>query len=139
MPINPRRPTKSSRNRRETIHKNNHSDKMTDINRLLNKYYRPDGKNRTGNIKINNAEIISNEYDKTLKSDNRRKHRHLLLDELLNETPFHLHENHITQIRYWIDHFNTDFKDFHRRASNETIIKKSLPFVFEFWKRPNKP
>ena len=95
---------------------------MTDYNRLINKYYRPDGKNPTGNIKINNAEIISNEYDKTLKSDNRRKHRHLLLDELLNETPFRLKETQILQIRYWIDNFNEDFKGFHRRSSNETII-----------------
>ena len=95
---------------------------MTDYNKLINKYYRPDGKNRTGHIKINNAEIISNEYDKTLKSDNRRKHRHLLLDELLNETPFRLNETQTLQIRYWIDNFNEDFKGFHRRSSNETII-----------------
>ena len=95
---------------------------MSDINRLINKYYRKDGKNLTGNIKINNAEIISNEYDKTLKSDNRRKHRHLLLDELLNEIPFRLNETQTLQIRYWIDNFNEDFKGFHRRSSNETII-----------------
>ena len=95
---------------------------MTDYNKLLNKYYRKDGKNLTGHIKIHNAEIISNEYDKTLKSDNRRKHRHLLLDELLNETPFRLNETQTLQIRYWIDNFNEDFKGFHRRSSNETII-----------------
>ena len=95
---------------------------MTDINKLINKYYRPDGKNRTGNFQITNSEMVSNEYDLKLKSENRRKHRHLLLDELLNETPFTLTSNQITQIRYWIDTFNDDFKGFHRQASNETII-----------------
>ena len=95
---------------------------MTDYNRLINKYYKKEGKNLTAHIKINNAEIITNEYDKTLKSDNRRKHRHLLLNELLNETPFRLNETQILQIRYWIDNFNEDFKGFHRRSSNETII-----------------
>lgn len=107
---------------------------MTDIKQLLNKYYKPDGKNPTGNIRINNAEIISNDYDKELKSNNRRKHRHLLLDELLNETPFRLKEPQIMQIRYWIDTFNDDFKGFHRRSSNETII---LAFIMMQRKNTN--
>ena len=89
---------------------------MTDINKLISKYYRPDGKNKTGNIKLNKAEIISNKYDLKLKTDQRRKHRHLLLDEILNETPFTLTHNQIQTIRYWIDTFNKDFKGFHRQA-----------------------
>ena len=107
---------------------------MTNINKLINKYYKPDGKNLTGAVKLNNAEIISNEYDKTLKSDNRRKHRHLLLDELLNEIPFRLKESQVLQIRYWIDNFNEDFKGFHRRSSNETII---LAFIMIQRKQTN--
>ena len=107
---------------------------MTDINKLINKYYRPDGKNRTGNFQITNSEMVSNEYDLKLKSENRRKHRHLLLDELLNETPFTLTSNQITQIRYWIDTFNDDFKGFHRQASNETII---LSFIMMQQKNTN--
>lgn len=107
---------------------------MTDINKQIKTYYRPDGKNQTGNFQIQNAEMVSNEYDLKLKSDNRRKHRHLLLDELLNETPFKLTSNQITQIRYWIDTFNNDFKGFHRQASNETII---LAFIMMQQKNTN--
>ena len=107
---------------------------MTDIKKLLHTYYKTDGKNPAGNFKINNAEMISNEYDLKLKSDNRRKHRHLLLDELLLETPFNLHGNQVTQIRYWIDTFNEDFKGFHRRSSNATIL---LSFIMMQRKNTN--
>ena len=107
---------------------------MTDIKKLLNTYYKADGKNPAGNFQIQNAEIVSNEYDLKLKSDNRRKHRHLLLDELILEVPFNLHDNQITQIRYWIDTFNEDFKGFNRRASNETIL---LAFIMMQRKNTN--
>ena len=107
---------------------------MTDIKKLLNTYYKNDGKNLTGSFQIQNAERTSNDYDLKLKSDNRRKHRHLLLDELILEVPFNLHDNQITQIRYWIDTFNEDFKGFNRRASNETIL---LAFIMMQRKNTN--
>ena len=107
---------------------------MTDIKKLLNTYYKNDGKNLTGSFQIQNAERLSNDYDLKLKSDNRRKHRHLLLDELILEVPFNLHDNQIQQIRYWIDTFNEDFKGFNRRASNETII---LAFIMMQRKNTN--
>ena len=108
---------------------------MTDINKLIKTYYRPDGKNQTGNIKLNKAEIVSNEYDLKLKSDNRRKHRHLLLDQILNEIPFRLQQPQILQIRYWIDTFNPYWKQFHRQASDETIL---LAFIMIQRKQTNK-
>ena len=108
---------------------------MTDINKLISKYYRPDGKNKTGNIKLNKAEIISNEYDQQLKTDHRRKHRHLLLDQLLNEIPFRLTNPQIQQIRYWIDTFHPYWKQFHRQASDETIL---LAFIMIQRKQQNK-
>ena len=107
---------------------------MTDIKKLLNTYYKADGKNPAGSFQIQNAERLSNDYDLKLKSDNRRKHRHLLLDELILEVPFNLHDNQITQIRYWIDTFNEDFKGFNRRASNETIL---LAFIMMQRKNTN--
>lgn len=101
---------------------NDEETNMTDYERLINKYYAADGKDITANFRINKAEKVSNEFNRKLKKDSRRKHRHLILDELLIEIPFHLTNNQVTQIRYWIDRFNDSFKDFHRTSSNETII-----------------
>lgn len=95
---------------------------MTNINKLINKYYNPDGKNPTGTIKKHKKECYSNEYNQQQRLEANRKNRHLILDQLLNEIPFRLQDPQITQIRYWIDTFNPYFKDFHRQASNETII-----------------
>ena len=95
---------------------------MTDYERLINKYYSTDGRDITANFKINKAEKVSNEFNRKLKKDSRRKNRHLILDELLTEIPFHLTNDQVKQIRYWIDRFNDGFKDFHRTSSNETII-----------------
>lgn len=95
---------------------------MTDIKRLINKYYRKDGEDLTGISVYNNGERYSNEYKRKIRQDSARKHRHLILDELITEVPFHLTKTQTTQIRYWIDSFNEDFKNFHRRSSNETII-----------------
>ena len=55
---------------------------MTDYKRLINKYYAADGKDLTANFKINKTEKVSNEFNRKLKKDSRRKNRHLILDEL---------------------------------------------------------
>ena len=89
---------------------------MTNYERLLKKYsksYVP-------------GECHSPEYQLQNKITQRIKNRHLILDELLLEIPFKLHEYEIQRIRYFIDTF-TDFKTFHRRVSNETIL---LAFIF---------
>lgn len=108
---------------------------MTNINKLLRKYYKPDGENMTADIKVNPAERYTNKYHNNIRQTQKQKHRHLLLDQLLNEVPFYLQEDQITQIRYWIDTFNTEFKNFHRQASEETII---LALIFIQRKQTHK-
>lgn len=92
------------------------------IEKLIKKYYKPEGKNKTGHLYIYAAERTSNKYKRKVRQESMRKHRHLLLDELLLEIPFNLTDSQITQIRYWIDNFNPYWKQFHRQVSNETII-----------------
>lgn len=84
---------------------------MTNIKRLLNKYE-----------SLTPAEKTSNDYNKKYRLESRRKNRHLILDNLLLEIPFHLTQVQVQQIRKWIDLFNPYFKEFHRQCSNETII-----------------
>ena len=96
---------------------------MTNIKQLLRKYEKP-----------NPAERYTNTYQNRINTEKARKHRHLILDELLNEVPFILKPYQIEQIRHWIDIFNNDFKDFHRQASNETII---LAFIMIQRKQTN--
>lgn len=84
---------------------------MTDIKRLLKQYETP-----------TKAEKTSNKYNNRNRLESQRKHRHLILDELLLEIPFYLTPIQIEQIRAWIDKFNKHWKDFHRQSSNETII-----------------
>lgn len=86
------------------------------IDQLIKKYEKPTP-----------GERYTREYKRRLDQETQRKHRHLLLDTLLNETPFSLPRYQVEQIRYWIDRFNKDFKNFHRRSSNETIL---LAFIF---------
>ena len=95
---------------------------MNDINKLINKYYKKDGENMTADIKINPAERFSNEYHNEVRQSQRNKHRYLILQQLLKETPFYLHEDQIQQIKYWLTIFSDNFKEFHRQASEETII-----------------
>lgn len=83
---------------------------MTDINKLLRKYEKP-----------TSAERYSKEYKQKLKQQQALKNRHLLLDELLNEIPFHLTNTQITTIRYFIDTVK-NFNDLHRRCSNKAIL-----------------
>lgn len=107
---------------------------MVDYNRLINKYYKKDGKNITGNIKIHKAEKMSNEYHRQRRQEAREKHRYLLLQELVKETPFNLTPSQINQIEYWITSFNNNFKNFHRKSSEETIL---LAFIMIQRKKVN--
>lgn len=96
---------------------------MNDIEKLLRKYSKP-----------TRAEKCTKEYNKKMKREQYRKHRHLILNQLLNEIPHHYTNTEIQTIRYWIDRFNKNFKDFHRTSSNETII---LAFLMIYWKQKN--
>ena len=96
---------------------------MTNINYLLQKYE-----------KQTPAERTSNEYTHEQKTEKAKKHKHLILDELLNEIPFQITETQTKQIRRWIDLFNPYWKDLHRQASNETII---IAFIFIQYKQAN--
>lgn len=108
---------------------------MTDIKRLMNKYYSNDGKNMTGTPKRNKYEQTSKEYNKRQRTEYNLKLRQSILNGLLNEIPFHVTETQTQQIRYWITMFNKDFKNFHRQSSNETIL---LAFIFIQQKQVNK-
>ena len=83
---------------------------MTDINKLLKQYEKP-----------TSAERYTKTYKKQLKQKQRIKNRHLLLDELNNEIPFHLTNTQISTIRYFINTVK-DFNRLHRRCSNKTIL-----------------
>lgn len=96
---------------------------MTNIKHLLQKYEKP-----------TSAERTSNEYTHKQKTEKTRKNKHLILDELLNEIPFTITETQEQQIRRWIDLFNDTWKEFHRQASNETII---LALIFIQHKQAN--
>lgn len=95
---------------------------MTNIEFLIKKYYKPDGKNMTGTNKKTSQERYTETYRKNENIKANLKHRHNILSELLTEIPFTLTTVQTEQIRYWIDTFNNTFKDFHRQSSNETII-----------------
>lgn len=95
---------------------------MTDINKLIRIYYTADGENITATPKKDKRECVSNEYNQQIRQEANRKNRHLILDHLLNEIPFRLTNPQIQTIRYWIDTFNPYWKQFHRQASNETIL-----------------
>jgi hypothetical protein len=69
-----------------------------------------------------------------MKKEQYKRHRHLILDQLLNEIPHHYTVSEIEGIRYLIDRFNENFKEFHRQASNEAII---LAFLLIYWKQKN--
>ena len=105
-----------------------------DIVKLMNKYYKSVGADSTAIETITAAEKTSKEYNQKQKRQQYNRHRHLILDELLTEIPYHYTDTDIEIIRYWIDRFNDNFKDFHRQSSNETII---LAFLLIYWKWKN--
>ena len=108
---------------------------MTEIKKLINKYYNPDGKNLTATTRTHKAEHTSNHYKKQQRQQTNHRKRQAILTTLLQETPFYLHPDRVKQIRYWITTFNKDFKNFHRQASDETII---LALIFIQRKQANK-
>jgi len=74
------------------------------------------------------GEKHSREYNKKIRNESKRKHRHLLFNELLLEAePLQLNNNQIKIVRYLIDDFNEEFKILHGNASEEAII---LTFMF---------
>ena len=95
---------------------------MKTINTLLNEYYTKKGKNLTEYPKRSPYEQTTPEYDKTRRQETNRRRRQAILIILINEIPIHITETQTEQIRYWIDTFNPTFKEFHRQASDETII-----------------
>ena len=107
---------------------------MNEINKLINKYYKRDGKNRTAYTKLDKQEKYSNEYKKERRLASKEKHRYLILQELTGEVPFHITKDQLNQIEYWITSFNDNFKNFHRRSSEETII---LAFIMIQYKQAN--
>ena len=108
---------------------------MTDINKLITTYYNRDGENITATPKKTKKERYTNEYQQKQRLEANRKNRHLLLDQLLNEIPFRLTPGQIEDIRKWINTFNPYWKDFHRQASDETIL---LAFIMIQRKNSNK-
>lgn len=108
---------------------------MTDINKLIATYYNRDGENITATPKKDKRECYTKEYQQQQRLEANRKNRHLLLDSLLNEIPFRLTNAQIEDIRKWINTFNPYWKDFHRQASDETII---LAFIMVQRKQANK-
>ena len=108
---------------------------MTEINQLINKYYKNDGLNNTGSNRRVKGEMTSKEYYNNERQEASKQNKHLILDQLLNEIPFRLNQKQVQQIRRWIDLFNNDWKEFHRQASNETII---LALIFIQYKQANK-
>ena len=82
------------------------------------------------------GEIRSTEHNRKRKREEKRKNRHLLLDELLLETKTLIFTpNQKKLIRYLIDDFSNDFQELHRRASEKCII---LAFMF-FLKKIENP
>ena len=71
--------------------------------------------------KPTSAERYTTEYKRKLKQKQAIKNRHLLLDELLNEIPFHLPNTQIQTIRYFINTIK-NFNDLHRRCNNKAIL-----------------
>ena len=64
------------------------------------------------------GERHSREYKKKIRDETKRKHRHLIFDELLVEAEtLHLTRSQIKIVRYLIDDFNDEFKQLHRNAS----------------------
>ena len=74
------------------------------------------------------GEIRSRESHYKNRNESKRKHRHLLLDELILESEiFTLNKNQIEIVRYLIDDFNEEFQELHRKADEKAII---LAFMF---------
>jgi hypothetical protein len=72
------------------------------------------------------GEKRSPEYDKQQKRKEALKNKHQIADILIQEVPFNINPYEKEHIHHLIDMY-PNFKDLHKRASNETII---LSFIF---------
>lgn len=72
------------------------------------------------------GEQRSKEYNKQIKQEMALKEKHNIAEQLFNEIPFQLTPYEKDQVHFLIDSYK-NFKDLHKRASNETII---LAFIF---------
>ena len=72
------------------------------------------------------GEKRSTEYNKKMKRKEAINNRHRIADTLINEVPFHITPYEKEHVHHLIDMY-PNFKDLHKRASNETII---LAFIF---------
>lgn len=82
------------------------------------------------------GERRSTEHNRKRKREEKRRNRHLILDELVLEAKTLIFTpNQKKLIGYFIDDFNNDFQSLHRRASEECII---LAFMF-FLKKIDMP
>ena len=72
------------------------------------------------------GEQRSKEYNKQIKQQEAIQKRHNIAETLFNEIPFHLTNHDKKEVHHLIDMIK-NFKDLHRKASNETII---LAFIF---------
>lgn len=95
---------------------------MTNYEYLIKKYK-----------KVHPAERYTRQYKSMIRTEQRIKNRHLILDELLLEAPFYITNAEKQRIRYMIDTYN-NFNDLHRRCSEECII---LAFIFFIHKLRN--
>lgn len=107
---------------------------MTKINKLLQTYYTPDGKDLAGYNKKHYHERYTGDYAKKENIEKNLRYRHGILSDLLQEVPFTLTPLQIQQIRYWITTFNPYWKQFHRQARDETIV---LAFIMIQQKNAN--
>jgi hypothetical protein len=97
---------------------------MTNIEKLIKTYEK--------HVK---GERTSKEYQRQQRQERTAKHKHLLLDTILNEAPFTIKKYQKDQIKRWIDLFNPYWKTLHRQSSDETII---LALIFIQQKQANK-
>ena len=82
------------------------------------------------------GERRSTEHNRKRKREEKRRNRHLILDELVLEAKTLIFTpNQKKLIGYFIDDFNNEFQSLHRRASEECII---LAFMF-FLKKIDMP
>lgn len=90
---------------------------MTNITKLLDKYETPDGENKRVY-----GEVTTDKYRNTERQKANLKNRHLLLDNILNETEQPINKQQKTEIKQWINQFHDEWKTIHRQSSDETII-----------------
>lgn len=95
---------------------------MTNIEKLMRKYYTSKSKNPCEHEKRCKAERTSPEYWNRQRQTATLKDKHLLLDQVLNDIGQPLNPQQKNEISNWIDIFRDDWKTLHRQSTNEAII-----------------